>query len=250
MTARDRKLLVILAPLAVFALYWLLLMNPALDRQAALEEPLAEAQAEHDATVAEAAQLQAAEDNYRSDYAELVKLSKAIPQSVAASDLMRELNAAARGTGISFTNITMTTGDPEANAATEATSTTTTDTSTDPAAAPTSSGPAGLEEIPVELTFDGRFFDLADLFRRIQQFVTLADGRLEIHGRLIRIDGFSFDSASFPNITAKVQASIYAAPAEEGPTDGATPVGPRGAERGDGGLAPVENFSPATAVGP
>ncbi len=75
-------------------------------------------------------------------------------------------------------------------------------------------------------------------------------GKLEVQGRLIRIDKFSFDSSSFPNITAQISATIYAAPAGEGPTGGATPVGPPGAERGDGGLEPVQNFSPAAAVAP
>ena len=107
-----------------------------------------------------------------------------------------------------------------------------------------------LDEIPVELTFDGRFFALSDMFRSIQRFVQLADGKLEVHGRLIRIDEFSFDSSAFPNITAQIKATIYAAPANEGPTGGATPVGPPGAERGDGGLEPVQNFSPAATVTP
>ena len=63
----------------------------------------------------------------------------------------------------------------------------------------------------------------------------------------LRIDEFSFDSASFPNLTAQISATVYAAPADEGPTGGATPVGPPGAERGDGGLRPVQDFSPASA---
>lgn len=247
LSERDRKLLTILAPLAVFALYWMLLLNPALDRKAALQEPLETAQAERDTALAEAARVETAKRNYDSDYAELVRLSKAIPQTVAVSDLMRELNAAAKGTGIDFSNITMT-GQPEESKSPTDT-TTTTPAATDPAAAPVA--PAdGLDEIPVELTFDGRFFELADLFKSVQQFVRVADGRLEVHGRLIRIDGFSFDSASFPSITAQISATVYAAPVDEGATGGATPVGPRGAERGDGGLAPVQNFSPATTVAP
>ena len=64
--------------------------------------------------------------------------------------------------------------------------------------------------------------------------VEVRDGKLEVHGRLIRIDEFSFDSSAFPNITAQIKATVYAAPANEGPTGGATPVGPPGAERGDG----------------
>lgn len=234
MSDRDRKLLMILAPCAVFASFWLLLLNPALDRRAELEQPLASAQAERDDAVARAAEVTAAKERYRKDYAELVELSKAIPQTVAVSDLMRELNAAARGTGIAFKNITMA---AEAEGAPEDTA--------DPTSSP---GAAGLDEIPVELTFDGRFFELADLFASIQRFVTVADGRLNVRGRLIRIGEFSFDSAEFPNVTANIRATIYAAPIEEGATDGATPVGPRGAERGDGGLKPVAQFTPAAVT--
>ncbi len=235
MNARDRKLLMIFVPVAVFALYWLLLLNPALDRREGLQKPLQEAQVERDTAVATADEMLEAKQNYKRDYAELVRLSKAIPQSVAVSDLMRELNRAAGGMGIQFSNITMAAAEPS-------------DATTDTAAV--SADAAVLDEIPVELTFDGRFFALSDLFRSIQEFVQVADDRLEVHGRLIRIDEFSFDSASFPNITAEISATIYAAPADEGPTGGATPVGPPGAERGDGGLEPVENFSPAAAVTP
>ena len=231
MSARDRKLLMILVPFAVFALYWLLLLNPALDRREGLQKPLEQAQVERDTAVTTADKMVEAKENYEQDYAELVKLSKAIPQSVAVSDLMRELNRAANGMGIEFSNITMASPAP-ADSVEQTSMTSSPDT-------------AGLDQIPVELTFDGRFFALADMFHSIQHFVEVADQRLEVQGRLIRIDEFSFDSASFPNLTAQISATIYAAPADEGPTGGATPVGPPGAERGDGGLQPVQNFSPA-----
>jgi Tfp pilus assembly protein PilO len=235
MTARDRKLLMILVPVATFALYWVLLLNPAMNRSEELQKPLESARVERDAAVATAHEMTQAKINYKRDYAELVELSKAIPQSVAVSDLMRELNRSAEGMGIQFTNITMAEKTPTDEIAAQA------------------AGAAGnevLDEIPVELTFDGRFFALSDLFRSVQHFVQVADDRLEVHGRLIRIDEFSFDSSSFPSITAQISATIYAAPAGEGPTGGATPVGPPGAERGDGGLEPVQNFSPAATVTP
>jgi Tfp pilus assembly protein PilO len=227
----------VFVPVVIFALYWLLLLNPALDRREGLQKPLEQAQVERDAAVATAQDMLEAKENYKRDYAELVELSKAIPQSVAVSDLMRELNGAAEGMGIEFSNITMATPDPTAVTAQQ----------TAAAATPEA---AVLDQIPVELTFDGRFFALSDMFRTIQRFVEVADGRLDVHGRLIRIDKFSFDSAAFPNITAHISATIYAAPADEGPTGGATPVGPPGAERGDGSLEPVQNFSPAAAVTP
>jgi Tfp pilus assembly protein PilO len=234
MTARDRRLLTILVPVAAFALYWLLLMNPALDRRAGLREPLEQAQAERDKAVAAAQEVTEAKQRYEHDYAELVELSRAIPQYVAVADLMRELNHAARGMGIEFSNITMASEEATPDSATEAA-----------AVAPVGEG---LDEVPVELTFDGRFFALSDLFRSIDRFVRIADGKLDVHGRLIRIDKFSFDSGAFPNITAQISATIYAAPADEGPTGGATPVGPPGAERGDGGLKPVDDFSPAAVT--
>ena len=237
MTTRDKKLLMLFVPLAIFAMYWLLLLNPALDKQKNLQKPLETAQVQRDDAVALAHEMTEAKVNYKKDYAELVTLSKAIPQSVAVSDLMRELNKAAKGMGIEFTDITMAAAEPATAAETAATAAVSPDTQI-------------LDEIPVELTFDGRFFALSDLFRSIQRFVQVADGELEVHGRLIRIEKFSFDSAAFPNITAQISATIYAAPAGEGPTGGATPVGPPGAERGDGGLQPVQNFSPAAAVTP
>lgn len=235
MSARDRKLLMIFVPVVIFAAYWLLLLNPALDRREGLQRPLENAQVERDEAVTTAHEMTEAKLNYKQDYAELVKLSKAIPQSVAVSDLMRELNTAAKGMGIDFTTITMATQTPTEVAAQQAVVDPETET---------------LDQIPVELTFDGRFFALADMFQSIQHFVQVADSKLEVHGRLIRIDKFSFDSSAFPNITAQISATIYAAPANEGPTGGATPVGPPGAERGDGGLEPVQNFSPAATVTP
>jgi Tfp pilus assembly protein PilO len=234
MSARDKKLLMTLVPVAVFALYWLMLLNPALDKRDSLQKPLEAAQVERDEAVALAHEMTEAKVNYKQDYAQLVTLSEAIPQSVAVSDLMRELNKAAGGMGIEFTDITMAAVEP----------------GTETQASAVSPDAQVLDQIPVELTFDGRFFALSDLFRSIQQFVQVADGKLEVHGRLIRIEKFSFDSSTFPNITAQISATIYAAPANEGPTGGATPVGPPGAERGDGGLEPVQNFSPAATVTP
>ena len=174
MSARDKKLLMILAPLASFAIYWMVLLSPAMDRKASLEKPLTEAQTQRDAAVAEAAELRSAKARYESDYREMVKLVRAIPQSVRVADLMRELSAAAEGTGIQFNNITMGAGD---DAAAEG--------ETVEASA---SAAAGLEAVPVQLTFTGEFFGLAGLFHRVQRFVELANDDLDVRGRLIKID--------------------------------------------------------------
>src|SRR5688572_15550172 len=155
LSARDKKLLMIFVPVAIFALYWMLLLNPALNKRENLRKPLAAAQNERDEAVSLAHEMTEAKLNYKRDYAELVTLSKAIPQSVAVSDLMRELNEAAEGMGIEFTDITMAATDP----------------ATEQETAATSPDTQILDEIPVELTFDGRFFALSDLFHSVQRFV-------------------------------------------------------------------------------
>ncbi len=235
MSARDKKLLMILAPLASFAIYWMVLLSPAMDRKASLEKPLTQAQTQRDAAVAEAAELRSAKARYESDYREMVKLVRAIPQSVRVADLMRELSAAAEGTGIQFNNITMGAGD---DAAAEG--------ETVEASA---SAAAGLEAVPVQLTFTGEFFGLAGLFHRVQRFVELANDDLSVRGRLIKIDSLSLQSSAFPDITATIDATVYMAADGNDPARNATAVGPPGAERGDGGLKPIDNFTTA-AVAP
>jgi len=236
-SARDRKLLMILAPLAAFALYWMVLLNPAMNRKASLEKPLAQAQTERDDAVARAAQLESAKARYESDYREMVKLVRAIPQSVRVADLMRELSNAADGTGIDFNNITM--GVANSGAA----------GGSDTQTASAETAPVdGLDAVPVQLTFTGEFFGLADLFHRMKGFVSMANQNLEIRGRLIKIDNLTLASSSFPNITATIGATVYMAAGGDDPAAKATAVGPPGAERGDGGLKPVHSFTTAAVV--
>jgi Tfp pilus assembly protein PilO len=236
MSARDRKLVMILAPLAAFALYWMVLLNPAMDRKASLDEPLATAQTERDAAVARAAELESAKARYESDYREMVKLVRAIPQSVRVADMMRELSQAADGTGITFNNITMGAANSDATAG---------GSDADQVALVD-----GLDAVPVQLTFTGEFFGLADLFHRVQRFVTMANRDLQIRGRLIKIDDLTLASGSFPDITATIGATVYMAAGGDDPAAKATAVGPPGAERGDGGLKPVDDFTTASVAVP
>jgi Tfp pilus assembly protein PilO len=88
--------------------------------------------------------------------------------------------------------------------------------------------PEGLECVPLDFEFTGRFFDLADFFHRLKRFVQVANERVLVRGRLMTIDGlkFSSDGANFPDLKAEVKATIYLTPKEEGATAGATPQGP------------------------
>jgi hypothetical protein len=81
--------------------------------------------------------------------------------------------------------------------------------------------------VPLEFTFDGTYFDLADFFHELKRFVRVANQQLVVRGRLLTVDALSFDSSqSFPKIKASLKARIYLVPKNQGPTAGATPSGP------------------------
>lgn len=91
-------------------------------------------------------------------------------------------------------------------------------------------GPApvpGLDTVPLELRFTGSFFDLADMFHDLKRFVNVANEQLNIRGRLMTVDAFSFTSGqSFPKIEAEMKTRIFLVPASQGAGAGASPSGP------------------------
>lgn len=89
-----------------------------------------------------------------------------------------------------------------------------------------SSGVAGLDSAPLEFSFSGSFFDLADFFHSMKRFVSVANDRIRVEGRLMTIDGLTFDASTFPTVKAEVRATVYLAPKGEGATAGATAAGP------------------------
>jgi hypothetical protein len=95
--------------------------------------------------------------------------------------------------------------------------------------------PAGLQCVPLEFEFTGRFFKLADFFHRLKRFVHVANRRIRVQGRLLTVDGLAFKSEQelFPAIKAEVKATVYLAPASEGAAAGATPKGPAPAAPGN-----------------
>jgi Tfp pilus assembly protein PilO len=118
------------------------------------------------------------------------------------------------------------------------------------ATAPAAGGCApGLECVPLELEFEGRFFDLADFFHEIKRFVRIANNRLEVRGRLITVENLKFSSDSFPMVKAELKATAYLSPAT---TQSATPAGPQQAAPAAAGQpAPAPPAPPsATATSP
>ena len=156
--------------------------------------------------------------------ADLFRLSKAMPDQTDMPGVLLELNRIARDSGIVFDSIVPG----------------------------PSSELGGFRTVPVDLVFQGNYYDLADFLFRSRSLVGVRDGELEASGRLFNVLNIEFSEATtrFPEIRAalKLEAYVYGAaaapagaappPATEAPATGAVP--PEG--------LPVPDVAP-TAVG-
>jgi hypothetical protein len=109
------------------------------------------------------------------------------------------------------------------------------------------SGVAGLESIPLELEFEGNFFNLADFFHDVKRFVSLTNENVVVSGRLVTVQTIRWvsDSEIFPKIRAEIEATVYLSPKAQGVTAGASPQGPATTTPAGDGTAPAES-TPST----
>jgi len=106
MTDRDRKILLLILPAVILAAYWFMLMSPKRDEAATAGQELTAQEQRRDDAQARAASLNGARTDFAADYAELVRLGKAVPTSVDMPTVLVQLDDAARGTDIKFIRIT------------------------------------------------------------------------------------------------------------------------------------------------
>jgi Tfp pilus assembly protein PilO len=102
LTDRDRKIVIALLPLLLIGVYWFLILSPKRKEAQKLSTQVTSAQQARDAAVAQANTLAQAKADFAKQYAQMVRLGKAIPTQVDMPSLLVQLNAAARGTGIQF----------------------------------------------------------------------------------------------------------------------------------------------------
>jgi hypothetical protein len=88
--------------------------------------------------------------------------------------------------------------------------------------------PPGLETVPLELTFEGNFFNLADFFHDVKRFVSVTNSNVLVSGRLLTVESvrWASDETIFPHIRAEITATVYLSPKTQGVTAGASPEGP------------------------
>jgi Tfp pilus assembly protein PilO len=105
LTTRDRKIVIAVLPILVVVGYWFLLFSPKRDEAAKAGDELAKQEQRRDQAKAAADAAEATKRTFAADYSQLVKLGKAIPAELDMPTVMVQLEAAAQGTGVSFTRI-------------------------------------------------------------------------------------------------------------------------------------------------
>jgi type IV pilus assembly protein PilO len=130
--------------------------------------------------------------------ADVYRLAKAMPNSPDMPDVLLELSQLARDSGIQFNSIS-----PQPEIAI-----------------------GSFSVLPITVTFDGTFYDLADLLYRLRSLVEVHAGALDATGRLFSVDSLTFGQSpqqSFPHIQATLVIDAYVYGTSVAPAPAAPP---------------------------
>ena len=227
---QSRILLAVVAAVAASAAFYFMVLSPKREEIAKIDGEIAAKKSELATNQQLVADYQTAKQGYRTAYASVVRLGKAVPVEDDVRSLVVQLDGAARRSGIEFQSINVGGGAGAAPAAAAAPA------AGAPGAAAAASlppgatvGAAGFPVMPFTFTFDGDFFKLSDFFRRLENFVSVRNQNVSVTGRLLTLDSLSLQPTEFPNISATVSATTYLVSPMQGLTGGATAQGPAGA---------------------
>jgi type IV pilus assembly protein PilO len=172
--------IVIGALLVVSALGYFVLISPQRSKSAELAEEAYSVQAQIQTLRIANAQVRKTEPIRVAD---LFRVSKAMPDTDDMPGVLLELNRIARETGIRFESIT-----PQEGA-----------------------DAGGYLRRPIDLVFDGNFYELSDYLFRLRSLVRVRGGQLEATGRLFTVNSLNFveSERAFPRIKATLNVSAY-----------------------------------------
>jgi len=213
--------IVVVAALLAGAAGWFVLVSPKRAEASRLKGEIDSTQAQ--IASYHAASLQA-KGRQPIKVVDLFRLSKAMPDRADMSGVLLQLNQIAADTGITFQSI-----------------------------APQTSVPiSGYQAIPIQLTFEGSFYNLADFLFRLRNLVSVQHGQLSATGRLFAIDTLSFSQSTegFPQISATlvVDAFVYGTQTAATATP-TTTTSTTGTTTGATTTTPAPAASGATAAG-
>ena len=214
MTRSNQILLSIVAIGASIAAFYFFLLSPKREEVAKLDSDIAAQQAEIEQARLTLAGYEEAKSTYKTNYATLARLGKAVTADDDVRSLMVQLESTAHRSGVSFEKIELSSGvggssDDEAAPG-----------EGELASAPGSVPVAGgvLSAMPFNFSFEGSYFDLTAFFARLEHFVNLKNKQLDSTGRLLRLESVKImpSDDGFPAMLAEINAASYVVPPVQG----------------------------------
>lgn len=206
-----RAIVVLLAGVMAAAALWVVVIAPKRSDKADAQGRAEAQQARLDTAEQKVSENRSAKADYPRHKRELRKLDVAVPARGAISELLRELQAEARRRGAELQVVALKDQAAAATALPATPGAAPAPGPTTPGAAP---GPDGLSTLPFSLNFTGRYFDLVHLLRTVRRAVSEQDGKVVAKGRLLTIDGLTFQrpKRSSSITKASMNATAYIAP--------------------------------------
>ena len=224
---QSRILLTVVAAVAAAAAFFFLVLSPKRAEIAEIDGQIAAKKGELVTNQQLVSDYQSAKSGYRTAYASVVRLGKAVPVEDDVRSLVVQLDGAAKASKVNFQSINVGGGGSGAAAPAGAAGAAGASAAKLPPGATV--GTAGFPVMPFTFAFDGSFFRLSDFFRRLENFVSVRNKNVSVTGRLLTLDSLSLTPTDYPNISAQVGATSFLVSPMEGLTGGATPQGPAGA---------------------
>lgn len=186
------------ALLAILVAYWFLLFTPLQTRINQHDQQIEDQRQQLAAAQAKLAQFSTLKDEAARNQGRLVELAKLVPQSAELPSLLLDIQDLATEAGITFLTVT-------------------------PGAA---SAAAGFQQIPLQLQFEGSFFDVNDFIYRAEQ---LASGP----GRLLSVQTLGLSLAAdtagpvvSPKLTVSMTMNAFQRNPDLEPAPAAAPATP------------------------
>jgi hypothetical protein len=196
----TRMLIVAVAALGAVFGYYKFELAPKRAEAAKLDQEVATQEAQLAQTQSLIATYQGARDDYKDNYAKVVRLGKAVPSDDDTRSLVVQLDAAAKRSGVDFDTLNINGGASTGGTAASSAK-----------VIPGAINAGAFSAMPFALSFSGDFSTLGNFLSRLERFVSLQGDEIAVSGRLMRVERIALTPAStgWPGLSAQVGASTY-----------------------------------------
>jgi Tfp pilus assembly protein PilO len=215
MTTRDRKILLVLAGVAVLAGFWFLVLQPKRTQAKELSAQIVAQQERLQTAQQTVAQGMQDKAGHARDTATVAQLGAAVPADDDLPSLLYQLDAASQNADVEFDSLVRAGGTGGSSSSSSSSSTSGSTGSASASLPPGATvGTAGLATLPFTFEFTGSYFDLQRFVGDLQGFVRADGEKVSVRGRLLTVDGIALVPAGkdLSKIDAKLVATAYLSP--------------------------------------